>query len=352
METGGTGGTGRPVLPPAPLKGQAQSPGSNGDVCATTLPLPRNPLAHRAKEVTETTKIARDCPTVHGASSTLGDGNWGSWSPSGPCSVTCGIGRVVEKRQCNNPEPKYGGRNCPGQDTRNNICNTGVPCPVKLHVIMTLFESVLMLASGHLKGENAAVNGQWREWSSWSKCERLGANFKINCEDIAGMQSRTRLCTGRAHNGKNCIGDRIEMRSCYDVSFCMLAGTWTDWSPWSLCEPSCGPNPVKTRVRECKPTYANYPKQVEGQNGELHDVGFWGKPIPQCQPLEGQKFKVEQKAPCLNVPPCEGWFLGLSCFDLVANFEEASTLNFSSGYYFRLGNERLRTILTPHCSNF
>ncbi|XP_042311059.1 properdin isoform X3 [Sceloporus undulatus] len=207
------------------------------------------------------------------------DGNWGSWTPSSPCSVTCGVGRVVEKRQCNNPEPKYGGRHCPGQDTRNHICNTGVPCP---------------------------VNGQWAEWSSWSKCQRLGANFKINCEDIDGMQSRTRLCTGKAHSGNHCVGDRIEMRSCYDVNLCLLDGTWTDWSPWSLCEPACGPNPVKTRVRECKPTYDNYPKQVEGQNGEMHDVGFWGTPIAKCQPLEGQKVKVVQKAPCLNVPPCEG----------------------------------------------
>ena len=42
----------------------------------------------------------------------LVDGGYGNWSLNGACNVTCGPGLERWSRQCNNPEPKYGGRNC------------------------------------------------------------------------------------------------------------------------------------------------------------------------------------------------------------------------------------------------
>ncbi|XP_041672068.1 A disintegrin and metalloproteinase with thrombospondin motifs 14 [Cheilinus undulatus] len=52
------------------------------------------------------------------------DGSWGSWSKYGSCSRTCGGGVRSRNRQCNNPPPAYGGRDCPGSAFDYQMCNT------------------------------------------------------------------------------------------------------------------------------------------------------------------------------------------------------------------------------------
>uniref|UniRef100_A0A672YPD7 ADAM metallopeptidase with thrombospondin type 1 motif, 14 n=1 Tax=Sphaeramia orbicularis TaxID=375764 RepID=A0A672YPD7_9TELE len=52
------------------------------------------------------------------------DGSWGSWSKLGSCSRTCGGGVRSRSRQCNNPAPAYGGRDCPGSAFDYQMCNT------------------------------------------------------------------------------------------------------------------------------------------------------------------------------------------------------------------------------------
>uniref|UniRef100_A0A665X7L2 ADAM metallopeptidase with thrombospondin type 1 motif, 14 n=1 Tax=Echeneis naucrates TaxID=173247 RepID=A0A665X7L2_ECHNA len=52
------------------------------------------------------------------------DGSWGSWSKFGSCSRTCGGGVRSRSRQCNDPPPAYGGRDCPGSAFDYQICNT------------------------------------------------------------------------------------------------------------------------------------------------------------------------------------------------------------------------------------
>ncbi|XP_062975606.1 properdin [Elgaria multicarinata webbii] len=206
------------------------------------------------------------------------DGNWGSWKPAGPCAVTCGVGRVQEKRLCNNPEPRYGGKNCLGPDTRSHTCSTRVPCP---------------------------VDGQWSEWGLWTPCTRLASTLKVSCEEITALQWRNRKCVGQAHGGNFCPGSRQEGRSCYNIHHCSLPGSWTDWSPWGLCEPPCGQNPVKSRERVCKPKYPDFPLVVEGENRKLQNVSFWGTPVPICERLNNQPLKVVESTPCQNVVPCE-----------------------------------------------
>ncbi|MFT7807184.1 A disintegrin and metalloproteinase with thrombospondin motifs 14 [Arapaima gigas] len=56
------------------------------------------------------------------------DGNWGPWSKFGSCSRTCGGGVRSRSRQCNNPPPAYGGRDCPGSTFDYQMCNTD-DCP-------------------------------------------------------------------------------------------------------------------------------------------------------------------------------------------------------------------------------
>ena len=52
------------------------------------------------------------------------DGNWGSWSDYGDCSMTCGGGLKRRIRVCNNPAPANGGRKCFGYPVEERVCNT------------------------------------------------------------------------------------------------------------------------------------------------------------------------------------------------------------------------------------
>ncbi|XP_050980652.1 A disintegrin and metalloproteinase with thrombospondin motifs 3 isoform X4 [Labeo rohita] len=56
------------------------------------------------------------------------DGGWSSWGKFGSCSRTCGGGVRSRSRQCNNPVPAYGGRDCPGSTLDYQVCNTE-DCP-------------------------------------------------------------------------------------------------------------------------------------------------------------------------------------------------------------------------------
>ncbi|XP_043086985.1 A disintegrin and metalloproteinase with thrombospondin motifs 14 isoform X3 [Puntigrus tetrazona] len=56
------------------------------------------------------------------------DGGWSSWGKLGSCSRTCGGGVRSRGRQCNNPVPAYGGRDCPGSAFDYQVCNTE-DCP-------------------------------------------------------------------------------------------------------------------------------------------------------------------------------------------------------------------------------
>ncbi|XP_067397827.1 A disintegrin and metalloproteinase with thrombospondin motifs 9 isoform X1 [Emydura macquarii macquarii] len=55
------------------------------------------------------------------------DGAWGTWSPFGSCSRTCGGGIKTAVRECNRPEPKNGGKYCVGRRMKFKSCNTE-PC--------------------------------------------------------------------------------------------------------------------------------------------------------------------------------------------------------------------------------
>ncbi|KAG1930429.1 A disintegrin and metalloproteinase with thrombospondin motifs 14 isoform X1 [Pimephales promelas] len=56
------------------------------------------------------------------------DGGWSSWGKFGSCSRTCGGGVRSRNRQCNNPAPAYGGRDCPGSTFDYQVCNSE-DCP-------------------------------------------------------------------------------------------------------------------------------------------------------------------------------------------------------------------------------
>ncbi|XP_061485311.1 properdin-like [Rhineura floridana] len=104
-------------------EGSAPKPRQQRRRQCNSPPPSRDPLGNRCQGDDQEHRLCSGLPSCPQ------DGNWGSWKPSSSCSVTCGVGRVVEKRLCDNPAPKHGGRGCLGPDTRSHTCNTKVPCP-------------------------------------------------------------------------------------------------------------------------------------------------------------------------------------------------------------------------------
>ncbi|CAB4017112.1 A disintegrin and metallo ase with thrombospondin motifs 17-like, partial [Paramuricea clavata] len=64
------------------------------------------------------------------------DGGWSAWGAWGKCSRSCGTGVSTNRRQCNNPSPKNGGRYCQGPRARYRLCNHK-ECPVGSKEIRT-----------------------------------------------------------------------------------------------------------------------------------------------------------------------------------------------------------------------
>uniref|UniRef100_A0A3P9Q5C3 Thrombospondin-1 n=1 Tax=Poecilia reticulata TaxID=8081 RepID=A0A3P9Q5C3_POERE len=57
------------------------------------------------------------------------DGGWSHWSPWSSCSVTCGEGVMTQIRLCNSPTPQMGGRDCQGEGRHTKVCQMS-PCPI------------------------------------------------------------------------------------------------------------------------------------------------------------------------------------------------------------------------------
>ncbi|KAG8536291.1 hypothetical protein GDO81_026710, partial [Engystomops pustulosus] len=160
------------------------------------------------------------------------DGQWGEWQDPSKCSVTCGVGQITQKRLCDKPAPRNGGKYCVGPSTKSIICNTKLQCP---------------------------IDGQWTPWGEWSTCSRL-QDGDIRCKQRVGNQRRHRKCEGQTKDpeGKWCEGSHRDDRACYYIEKCRRPGDWTEWSEWGLCSSSCGES-TRQRTRECKPIYPDYP---------------------------------------------------------------------------------------------
>lgn len=60
------------------------------------------------------------------------NGGYSPWSDWTPCTVTCGGGESIRTRQCTNPSPEFGGKDCSylGASTETLKCRND-PCPGK-----------------------------------------------------------------------------------------------------------------------------------------------------------------------------------------------------------------------------
>ncbi|ALC46009.1 CG14869 [Drosophila busckii] len=68
------------------------------------------------------------CVPRVGGSLQLVHGGWGVWTAFTPCSLTCGGGVQESRRECDNPQPRNGGKYCVGSRKKYRSCNTH-SCP-------------------------------------------------------------------------------------------------------------------------------------------------------------------------------------------------------------------------------
>jgi len=148
------------------------------------------------------------------------NGGYTEWSSFSICTARCGGGVRHRKRECSNPEPSLGGRNCSifGPSVEIVACNI-VPCP---------------------------VNGGFERWSNYDECS-------VSCG--GGTQSRSRFCIQPVpkYGGLDCgiqnMGPYEETRSCNENP-CVTHGGYTTWSDWGTCSASCGKGLI-SRTRTC-----------------------------------------------------------------------------------------------------
>lgn len=77
----------------------------------------------------------------------------------------------------------------------------------------------------------------WSEWGTWSNCS-------VTCG--YGNMSRTRVCL----DINFCVGNTIDILSCYGTCTAGLQSSWLDWGSWSNCSSSCGIGAMN-RTRVC-----------------------------------------------------------------------------------------------------
>ncbi|XP_015268441.1 PREDICTED: SCO-spondin [Gekko japonicus] len=155
------------------------------------------------------------------------DGGFTPWSPWTPCSLTCGgLGNMTRSRECNNPSPASGGKECLGPRVDIRYCQTP-DCQV---------------LAGPTKEPVSGTPGGFTPWSPWTPCSKTCTD-----PDLPALKTRMRFCPG----GANCTGDAFQERECNlpqctDTPLCQgeacldVNCTWNPWSPWSECSRTCG----------------------------------------------------------------------------------------------------------------
>jgi len=160
--------------------------------------------------------VEANCPVDGGIS------GWGPWSG---CDISCGVGGKRKRtRDCNDPLPQFGGKDCePFEKEDIEECNKTGECP-----------------------ENCV----WSLWGAWSQCDRTcykptflanGRHDKKNRLDANGKMIRHRHIAQEAkYGGIKCDKAQAEqIKTCTQSEKpCNVDCVWAAWGSWddSDCE--------------------------------------------------------------------------------------------------------------------
>jgi len=117
--------------------------------------------------------------------------------------VTClAIGTRQRIRDCDNPTPLYGGKQCPGPGVDTQACDKTLFLCAAVGAYQKAFYSTT---------PGTAVNGGWGAWATWSTCTK-------SCG--SGMRTRKRACDSPVpkFGGTSCSGKFFEKEFCNNVA--------------------------------------------------------------------------------------------------------------------------------------
>ncbi|XP_041367895.1 SCO-spondin-like isoform X2 [Gigantopelta aegis] len=239
---------------------------------------------------------------------TIVHGKWSSWVVSfGPCSATCGGGRqvVMKKRKCNNPPPSNGGRPCEGEATWSSM----------------------EVCNAHSCSKPNVVHGRWSAWVvSNGPCS-------ATCGGGRRVILRERRCNNPppSNGGNYCKGNASysKMEACNSQTCPKPVVVHGQWSPWVVSQGPCpvtcgGSQRVVMKKRSCNnPPPSNGGKYCEGDATESRlEVcnpqkcpaavidGHWSAWVVSYGPCSsscgaGQREVVRSRT-CTNPPPSNG----------------------------------------------
>ncbi|XP_071807824.1 uncharacterized protein [Asterias amurensis] len=220
-------------------------------------------ITYRRKNCTNPTPAhgGANCTGISVENATCGDvicpvdGGWGAWGGWTLCNTDCYKYRY---RTCDNPVPKYGGKECPGDSRKTAACSL-VVCP---------------------------VDGQWSAWNEHS-CDQTCRGRK------------TRRCTNPppVRGGQPCEGAHEEIYGTCRGFDCVHNGEWSDWTPWSECSKTCSRG-NQTRVRTCtnpRPRNGGKPCPEDDETEQFQSCFKQTCPVPL-----GYVRKVVR--PSMNIP--------------------------------------------------
>ncbi|XP_035167157.1 SCO-spondin-like, partial [Oxyura jamaicensis] len=247
---------------------------------------------------------------------------WGEWSPWGPCSVSCGGGEQLRRRDC----PPPGG--CPGLALQSKTCNTHVcreaGCPPgRLYRECQQGEGC-PYSCAHLAGRIACFPGGCQEGchcpagtllhrgQCLQECPcvltaevlRELQNSSADPQEpptLLGTQGPPLTLDQEVPSGSalhsscttcTCLHGRLNCSQ----PLCPRDGGFAPWGPWSSCSRSCGGLGVRTRQRGCtSPSPAQGGRDCAGPRSDSK----------YCQSPECPAVAVPTKEPSPSVPGAE-----------------------------------------------
>ncbi|CAK8691743.1 unnamed protein product [Clavelina lepadiformis] len=155
---------------------------------------------------------------------------WKPWSGWSECSQSCNSGIQFRVRVCEHPP-------CAGANEQTQNCNNDVSCSMT-------------------------------SWEAWSACSK-------SCG--YGVKSRSRQCRA----GHRCGEDKLlQLNKCYADKSC--PPSYTNWSPWSSCDVSCGLG-HQLRHKECRNSTDSLPRYLCEEGLRHSDVNSTSsKEMRQC----------------------------------------------------------------------
>jgi len=195
------------------------------------------------------------------------DGGFGAWTDWSSCPKTCGGASTTRSRECNNPTPQNGGKECNGNKKEAKICSPD-PCHdnggftqwsawskcsatcgdatrtrTQTCEVAALCKGKTKSETGYCDSKLCPINGGYSEWTAFSSCN-------VKCG--SGKKTRTRSCTNPKpqYGGKVCIDGKPKEEVLCNTQPCPVNGKWSQWTPWSNCTAKCSVG-NRERARKC-----------------------------------------------------------------------------------------------------